>query len=175
MPMVTGVLQIGGGSFLKSDCDMQELDWMKIITAIVAVYGAALSTFSFVSQRIEKRRVVVVNLAIGQLTQGQKVIQQALFMSAANPGTPTVTLTALSLLLPNKRSLVFQHVQSDVRFPYELLAGQKCTVWFSLKEVSSALNDEGYQGKVKLIAVFHDALGTAFSSKQLVFDASQYS
>jgi len=154
---------------------MKELDWTKIITAVIAIYGAALSTFSFVSQRIEKRRIVVVNLSIGQLTQGQKVIQQALFMSATNPGALAVTLTASSLLLPNKRSLVFQHVQSDVRFPYELPAGNKCTVWFSLKEVSSALNDEGYQGKVKLIGVFHDALGTAFSSKQMVFDASQYS
>ena len=68
------------------------MDWAALITALVALYGAALSTYTLVSSRHDKRRRVKVELSTGFLVHGPDLSTYMLFIGVSNPGHIPVTL-----------------------------------------------------------------------------------
>jgi len=146
-----------------------------IVTIIVAVYGAILSTYNFLVERRKHRPSVNVKISQGFLSSGAgDVSDLMLFLSASNPGEKAVTLASHGFELPNKKNLVFPRAQSDVTFPCELLPEKGCQVWMPVLDVARALRSEGFSGKVKLVGFYRDQVGRTHRSKPYEFNVDEW-
>lgn len=143
------------------------ISWPTIVTALVALYGAVLSTLNFIAARREKRRSVTVELSLGLLTwdPGSKLL-----LTASNPGSLSVTLSSCGIRLPNGKQAVFPIPNSNVRFPHELHGGKDCLVWTDAKEFAQVLREQGFSGRVKVRGFYRDQTGGLHTSKATRFD-----
>lgn len=141
-------------------------DWTGVVVAIVAVYGAVVSTYNLVFARRQRTRQVTVTLATGLLALGAEPASM-LLLTAANPGDRTVTLTRCHLQFPNRKKLVMVRAQGTATLPHELHEGKNCTFWFPVSEVARALIAEGLRGEVTLVGVVTDALDRSYCSDAL--------
>ena len=144
-----------------------------IITLIVAVYAAGLSTYVAVVQRRDKRPQIEAKLAFGFLTFGPRLSDQQLLLTAANVGERTVTLAAGGLLLPDKSQVISFANNSTDRFPHQLEAGKSMTMWFELGPLIGRLAERGHSGTVKVRAMFRDQTSREYLSSPLQLDLSQ--
>jgi len=146
------------------------MDWATIVTAVVAIYGAVLSTYALLSKRREKQRQVKVSLSMGLMALPSGECPAVVLIEASNPGDRAVTLTNPGILLPNRSTVVWPRPQSHVQFPYDLPEGKRCTAWTEAGGLAQLLTEHGFSGKIKLVGVSKDALGTAYKSRPLRFD-----
>lgn len=145
---------------------MSFLDWSQIITAIVAIYGAILSTYIFVINRLDKRRQLSVSWSRGFRTYGPKMSPEMLFITVTNPGDRTVTINTPRIKLPDDSSIVFPIPLSDVNFPHELKEGKNCRIWVEKTILFSDLIKREYSGIIKLVAEVEDGTGKIYKSKK---------
>src|SRR5205807_2504081 len=98
------------------------------LTAVIAIYGAGLSTYTFIMNRREKRRVLTVkaNHALAPDSHGNA--EELIIIGVSNPGFQNVTVVSVSIELPNRKQLVFPNPRSDKRIPHELTPGTKLSV-----------------------------------------------
>jgi hypothetical protein len=144
-----------------------------IITLLIAIYGALLSTYSVWTARQEHKREIKVELSYGFMRNPLSgVSPPMLLLSASNTGTKTVTLTSMGLILPrkDKKYLIFAQPESNVSFPCDLLEGKNCNVWVTTKELAEDLKREGYSGRISLKGYYRDAIGGYYESKSFKFD-----
>lgn len=143
-------------------------NWPAIITALVAVYGAILSTYTFVTNRREKQRQLLISFSNGFLTYGVDISPPMLFIEVANPGSRTVTVNIPCIKLPDGKSIVFPNPagMSDVTFPHELKEGKSCRLWIEMKELARELVRLGYSDIVKLEAEVRDSVGQVYRSRK---------
>jgi len=143
-----------------------------VITLIIAIYGALLSTYSIWNARQEHKREIKVELSYGFMRNPLSgVSPPMLFLSALNTGTKTVTLSSMGLILPrkDKKYLIFVQPESSVSFPYDLPEGKSCSVWITTKELAEDLKREGYSGRISLKGYYRDAIGGYYKSKSVKF------
>ena len=143
---------------------MTPLEWATVATAVVAIYGAVLSTYTLLINRRESRRRINVKLTWGVVgdTPDPRTV---FFLTASNPGRRSVTLHGFHLRLPNGKQFVFAPPPGAPVFPHEVREGKQCAVWVPVREVVRALMKERFTGKVKLVAVFRDSIDQEFQSK----------
>jgi hypothetical protein len=153
------------------------MNWNLVVTvliALVALYGAILSTHSLLLARREKARTIKVSISNGFLTFGPRLSELMILVEAANPGERTVTLHAPTLRLPDGKQMLLPFGNSSVSFPYDLPEGKSCTAWIEAKEIAADLREHGYSGTVKFRAQFRDAVGNSFISKPWSFDINEW-
>jgi len=147
-----------------------------LVSALVAGAGLILSAVKYIDKRREKKFRVNVTLKHGWPTYANGTLGAAvLLIEAMNPGSRCVTLTSYGILLPNKGSLVFpSDFGNGNTLPYALAAGKNCTKWMDTLRVTEALLGSGWQGKIKLVGFYGDALGKKYKSKPLNFDIAMW-
>jgi hypothetical protein len=153
------------------------MDWnlvVTLVTALVALYGAILSTHHLLLAHREKERTIKVSISNGFFTFGPRLSELMILVEAANPGERTVTLHAPTLRLPDGKQVVLPSGNSSVSFPYELQEGKSCTAWIEAKELAAALRGHGYSGHVKFRAQFRDAVGNSFTSRPWSFNINEW-
>jgi len=79
-----------------------EWNWPVIITALVAVYGAVLSTVNTIANLRAKQQRLSVVLSNGFLTYGPNVGPLMLFIEIANVGSKVVTINSINIKLPKE-------------------------------------------------------------------------
>lgn len=146
------------------------MDWIPILTAVVAAYGAGLATYTFVLKRKDNSRKIRVKPSFGFLTTANGLSEHMLCLEAMNPGNRSVIVNVPYLLIPGGKSLIFQKPLTNVTFPFELQEGRNCTVWIPIDNVTSTLSGAGYTGTVKLIACYPNQIGTIYKSKKFSID-----
>jgi hypothetical protein len=150
------------------------ITWPTVVTAVVALYGAALSTLNYLASRREKSRRVKVELSLGFLAHGPTLSPTMLFIVASNIGTLPVTLSSSGIRLPNGRQAICPLPNTDVRFPHELQGGKDCRIWIDAREFADTLRREGLSGKVRLTGFYLDQTGVRHKSKPFKFDADSF-
>jgi len=142
-----------------------------VITLLIAIYGALLSTYSVWTARQEHKREIKVELSYGFMRNPLSGVGPTLLiLSALNTGTKTVTLTSTGLILPKKKYLFFAQPESNVSFPYDLPEGKNCNVWIATEELAKDLKREGYSGRISLKGYYRDAIGGYYKSKSIKFN-----
>ena len=145
--------------------------WAQLVTAIVAVYGAVLSTLNLLNIKKEKRRQLSIKMSKGWLTIPTGLSGDMFIIEVANPGYRPVTIGTPYIKLPDKGSLFFLMPTAEVQFPHELQEGKRCLLWVEEAEVKRSLKGKGYSGKVTLRAEVSDQTGKRYRGKKaLVFD-----
>lgn len=141
------------------------MDYTQILIAIVALWGAALSTYTLtINIRKEKTRVKV-DLKFGFLTYGPDLSSQMLFLEAANIGNKEVTMSSCALRLPTKQTLVFLDPQTNKKLPHKLPPGESLSVWSTESDITERLRSAGFKNAVKIRGVYRDAIGNSYISK----------
>lgn len=154
---------------------MSRTEWIFAgVTALVALYGAVLSTYSLIVARRDKKRRVSVSLSLGLIGFAGRESPTVVLIEASNPGDRAVTLQPGMIVLPNGSQVVPKHSNSSVPFPHELPEGKSCTCWIETDELARLLHEQGYRGQVKLIGAFRNALGTQYRSKPIKFSVEQW-
>ena len=143
------------------------------ITALVALYGAALSTYSVVASRRDKKRHILVTVSHAVMVPAG-VQKDVVALTAANPGDRAVTLGLATLTLPNGWNVVPARSNSEVAFPYELPEGKSCTCWIDSPELAAVVAEQGYRSSVKLVATYRSVLGATYRSKKMKFDVRHW-
>lgn len=155
------------------------MDWIRehafqIITAIVAFYGAVLSTITVVMTRRDKKRRLHTSIRYGLLTYGPTLSPPHLLLVAANPGHVSVTIRSAAVWLSNGKTAPILPGQSEISMPHEFLPGQSATCWVEVHPLAQALHDKGVSGGVKLRAQFSDATGKEYLSKAIRFNVDEW-
>ncbi len=145
-----------------------------VLTAFVAVWGAALSTFEYFSRRQASKRRLKVTLAWGMLTYGPRLSDQMLLVTAANPGNRVVRVDGMALLLPDRSQAVVLGGSANPKLPCELSDGAKVMAWFDCHKLAIELRERGMTGVVKIRAVARDSLSTEHRSREVKFDIPRW-
>lgn len=144
-------------------------EWVSIATAVVAAYGAALSTVVFLANRREKKREVKVELSYCFPTYGSEVGSHSIMVQAANHGYRAVRLTGCGVALPNKHHVVFVDAEGH-EFPCDLEGGKNCIRMVPVSVAGQEMKRVGLSGIVKVRGFYRDALGVVYKSKPFKFD-----
>jgi hypothetical protein len=149
------------------------MDFHSIVTAVVAVYGAALSTYNMIITSNSKKRKIRVKISNGFIYTPLGIGEYMLFIEASNPGDRSVTMTQPGILLPNGSTVVFLSTQTNIQFPYLLEEGKSCKEGIEAKELANQMKQSGFSGKIKIKGFYRDALDNKYTSKSWKFDLNQ--
>jgi len=138
----------------------------EIITAIVAVYGAVLSTIIFIKEQNKHKRYVTIKMSSGFLTYGNDLSDPMLIFEIANPGQKAVTLVGPRIILPDKKNMFFPYIESSMKFPATLEEGKSIQAWIKISDLKSELIRSGYKEKVKLRCCIQDQPGKNYYCKK---------
>lgn len=149
------------------------MDVFSIITAIVAVWGAVLSTIVYVGNRKANRRTLSVSLAVG-VDPYSLDRQPLLLTTVANPGLRTITVQGYELDIGNKRRLLIMNPRADVKLPHPLQEGQSCHFWIPVSDVANQFSSDTPSGIAQVSAVVKDAVDGVHRSAPLVGKVSDW-
>jgi len=104
-----------------------DIPWAAIVTGLVAVYGAALSTYNLRIQRKKDKRSLRLEFAFAPITKQGKKISQGLLFHISNDGHRTVFVDQVDVLVGRKYR--FDSFEVDPPLPCELKEGQALVAW----------------------------------------------
>lgn len=135
-----------------------------VLLAILAIYGAVLSTFNWRQALGKDRRLVKVEISTVVLTytDGSLGAPFARF-TATNVGHRPVTITSLFIELAGKHKIVAtshdSFPQPDTRLPVELKDGASAVLHMSYADIAGTLAHSGRIGVLTLTPAAEDSAG----------------
>ena len=139
---------------------------VEIITALVALYGAGLATYTFAVQQLEKRHRVKVKLWLGFMGAGQGGAMDIVILEAANSGVTHVHLSECCIELPEKKEKFIAKFGYDRSFPSTLAPGESVQAFIDSETFIKAARKSGYKKLVLARARFANKGGDIFKSKE---------
>jgi len=145
-----------------------EWNWSVIITAMVAVYGAILSTVNIIANIRDKQPRLSVVWSNGLITYGSDVSPLMLFIEIANVSSKVVTINSINIKLPKGESVPIVNIINPrgVSLPYTLEESKSCSTGIEIKELAKAIIQSGYSKKIKLHAIVSSGAGKTYKSKK---------
>ncbi len=142
------------------------MDWNAV--GAVGQWFAAAATFSAVAVALWQARMArLATLPRIKVRAGHAITETAagtldlVYFDAVNVGQRAVTLSALELILPDKRRLVMQEALREL--PRRLEEGEKVTIHKPTEQLLHALLQQGYTTKMLLQVCFRDSANNDFS------------
>jgi hypothetical protein len=149
------------------------MKWTEILTALVALYGAVVATFTAITQYRNSRPRLKVELKEGWIIGDPNVgDDKCLTVSTKNFGQKKVTLNILSFKSSNGKAWIVP--APGVTFPYELEPECCCVMYMKAKSAAQALGEGDCAGKIILTATVADAIGREYRSNAFEFDADHW-
>ncbi len=154
--------------------ERQNMNWTEIITILIAIYGAILSTFNRITQwrnnmfRLNVKIKWVMPEPLGDLRE------PTVFLVASNPGKRIITLSSCGFFAPDNKKLPFIFRESTLNFPYELESGKSCKEIFTAREIATELDMAGYNGEIELVGFYSDGLDRKYKSKLWKFNIDDW-
>ncbi len=153
---------------------IQTINWGNVLTAILGIYGAILTTYTIYKQRKDKKPNVKTSISMGFMTGGFGASELFLFVKAANHGETPVVLSSWQLILPHKRQLIYPNANGQSHLPFALEQNRNYQVWVPVKVIARSLNKYGYKNKINIKAVYFDELENKYISKDFKFDIKEW-
>ncbi|NIN66193.1 MAG: hypothetical protein GTO63_16165 [Anaerolineae bacterium] len=147
------------------------------MTAIVALYGAVLSTCTAVVSGYlaycrwrEKRPDIRVSISMGVRYDTEYV-----FVDASNPGERAVVIRSKGFFLPKRKErFVPRDYGADFVEPCELLLEHSRQWRVAASSLADELRSMGLSGEVQLVGFYEDQVGRTYKSKPFKFDVDEY-
>ncbi len=143
------------------------MEWTGIIIAIVAIYGAVLSTYLAYQQRAKDKMKLNVRVSWGALT-GVPTYETKLFVGVSNPSSRPITVSNVGIKLPDDEQILF--FEGNIQLPYSLEPENNFISWAPLKEIGIICAQKGFSGKISIEGFCNDQVGRRHCSSQFVFD-----
>jgi hypothetical protein len=154
------------------------ITWVDIVTALVALYGSALSTataavagYLAYCQWSEKRIGIKVEVFMGV---GHGI--ERVFVEASNRGQTGVVLASKGFVVPGLKQPIRPRWgdSSDFREPYELLLEHRCQWQMAASSLAKRLRSMGVAGQARVIGFYEDQVGRTYKSQPFRFDVDRY-
>jgi hypothetical protein len=156
------------GYFAKVIATLEVKD---IVTFVIAIYGAFLSTFNLRQALNKERRQIFVTYTPAFLAYGDgNTSTQMTSIDIVNHGYRPVVAVAPTVRMPNGENMSFVGVPDFRNFPRKLEDGESVSMMIPNDEVAKVLRANGYSGKVKLWPNCKDRTGKRYWSKKWIFD-----
>jgi hypothetical protein len=139
-----------------------------LITSLIAGMGLVLSIFNTIQAYRDRHPKLRVRLSFGFLTYDSppRLSDQKFIINADNPSPRNVTLVALSIPLPKKRSLALIHLDGQRQMPVDLGPGSSAQFWIDSDELESQTIKAGMKQHGKFRVIARDALGNEHRSSK---------
>lgn len=142
----------------------------EFISALVACYGAVLSTYNAIANWREKRRKVKVVVSHGLPVYGSELGEASLIIGVQNHGFRPVRITNVTFGLPDKSSLMFKGIEMDRPIPCELKDGETVRKMIEIQPLVELLVQRGHRGTILLRGIASDAVGSEYRSSPYELD-----
>lgn len=158
------------------------MDWgalKDIITMVLAIFGAALSTFNWFHARKRDKRSLRVSTRTVMLAYGSHLGEPWAKVEATNDGIRPVTVRIISFQTPDKKR-IFNTAPSGLPgldstpLPCTLKDGESASFFISYANLSAALRANGYSGTVRLTPIAEDSAGSAYYDEPLEVDPNEF-
>ncbi len=165
------------------------MDTSDVITAAVAVYAAALSTWEAVARRRDRRPRVNVSWTSG-IPEGARDDLPRLVITARNEGDRSVIIRGTGLFFPNRIwsrtpwrgprrgwhviPWVSPGPDPRLKLPHVLEPGRSCTDAMNMRQITHDLTRHGYSGRVRVRGFFADETQNLYTSVPLVIDVEHW-
>lgn len=141
-----------------------------LITLIIAIYGAILSTITIILKLIERRPHIKVRIKGGYTMSGARAETDTMVMvEAINIGNKSIILNTTGFYA-NKHPFFCPITIPRIQFPYELQEGKNCIVLYEEKRLAKKLKQSNLSGTIKIWGYFTDVIGNIYKSKPLKFN-----
>lgn len=152
-----------------------QVDWVNILTAVVAVAGLIFSIYNFYASRKDKKPQVEVKVQVGTVSRVNP-IPNTFVVEAINVGYRTVTFVDVGILLPKKEQIVFRgfSITEPIQTSYVLSEGLNVIVGTAAKEIANVLRAKGYSRYVRVIGFYKDTMGIVYKSKAFRFNVEEW-
>lgn len=136
----------------------------EIITSILAFYGAALATYTFVIQQMGKRKKVIATLSLGFISRGKSSPIDIITLEAANSGSVPVHISSCHLVLPETKEKLIADFHLNRDFPVTLNPGESVQVWLESETFVDIVRKTKTVTEILVIAEFSNKGGSIFRS-----------
>jgi hypothetical protein len=145
----------------------------EIITAILALYGAVLATFTFVVQQLGKRKKIVATLSLGFVTGGRSTPVDVVTLEAANAGHVPVHVSSCHLFLPETKEKLVAAFHFNRDFPVTLNPGESVQAWLESEKFIEIVRKTKTVSELLVVAEFSNKGGGIFRSKPEQFNLAK--
>jgi hypothetical protein len=140
---------------------MYSIKWTDVVSAVVVVYAAFLSTYNLIESLKAKRPRVNLELSNGFFAVPGRA-ESKLLINVSNPGERQVSVREVGLRLSDGRKLIMPEQQGSVQLPFTLAVGGGEVFYFDPHVISTSLSASGRVGTVRLRAYCREAVGRHF-------------
>jgi hypothetical protein len=150
-----------------------------IALAVLALYGAVLSTFNWRQSVRRDKRSVIVSASTAMPTYDDGRVGNAFAkIEATNAGHRVVTITLLTFETESGGRL-FPMMSSgfpiaDTRLPASLADGRSAAKYMSYQDIADALVKSGRTEKTKLMPVCEDSVGGVYRGEPWSVDPQEF-
>jgi len=136
-----------------------------VLLFLLAVYGAALSTFNWRQSVRKERRSITVNMSTAMLALSDgSIVPDFLEVKATNNGHRSVTVVTLTIETPAGERLYRMTRDGypgmvDTPLPVSLSDGQSARLFLAYQDIAAALIRKGHVKKTKITPVCEDSSG----------------
>lgn len=143
---------------------------LRVTTAVVAAYGAILSSYVALRTLGKDRRRLRISAGLGVIARGPQYERTVVTLRAENIGHRGVQLSSCGFVVGGSLMFVPTGIQGSVVLPTELKDGAGCSMLIEVHDLVERLKQVGFGPRGKVRVFFKDALGTTFTSKPWAVD-----
>jgi hypothetical protein len=147
----------------------------EIITFVIAVYGAVLSTVAIYLSVRRDRRSLAVRMATTMPTYGSHIGAPMVQIEVTNTGHRDLVADAPQLRVEGDE-MVFALTDGPglADFPKKLSEGERGSVMIAYRNLALSLQHRGHRGKVTLFATCKDSAQNTYRSKPWAVDVQEW-
>jgi integrase/recombinase XerD len=141
----------------------------QIIIAIIAAWGAGLSTYTAIKKfREEKPRIKLELSDIPLIYDDPLLLLCILSLEVTNIGKFTITLSSCGIELPSE-NIFFLESGDGQELPYELEPRKSFCAWMERSDIIKRLESYNFKDDIKISGFCTDTLDNFYTSKTLNF------
>jgi hypothetical protein len=150
-----------------------------VVLFVIAIYGAALSTFNWRQAAKKDRREITVSASTARPTYGDQLGAPYAKLEAVNTGHRIVTVKTLTFETHSGGRLAPMSADRfpgmpDTRLPVSLSDGQSAHMLLPYSDIAEALIANGQSGKTKLTPVCVDSADNVYCGEAWDVDPSEF-
>lgn len=139
--------------------------WISVITGIIAMYGAILSTFNY----LKSKKKIYFDFSHGfyynPLTNQEYYV---IIYKIVNTGRTPISVANIGIRIKGKKCGINQIIQQNVNLPKILTNEESITIPIESNEIKQALMKNGITGDIEIKGVMYDNANNKYLSEKWI-------
>ena len=146
----------------------------ELITLLIAVWGAFLSSILGFSRIYDRKRRLKVSAGIAYISIIDGLQEAVFSISCVNKGVRPIVLDRYGILMPKLPNIGFKDEHPNAQqFPITLVEGQTFGVLAYGRQLQPLFHSAGYTNIFEIRGYIRDTTGKIYKSKKVEIDSNQ--